>query len=253
MQPETTQLEMPLRRALRRAGLVSGYRHKCWKQGCGYVVAATDGGIRTCPRHDHKLWVKAVVRPIRFHDLRHTTGSLTMRGANTRFAQRIMRHSDPRMTERYSRFDPDYLHSKLDELMRLQPANPKPDPEPAVATAAVAAPAPDPAALSTRFLPDAPEGASEADPSRAARLGGAPARVFYLFDHGRELREIVQEFDVSPGVVRDLCDRSRPADAGDRGGGPAVRAGDVDGDGTGTGGAAPPARAGAAPDEPDDD
>jgi integrase len=178
MQAETTQLEMPLRRALRRAGLVSGYRHKCRKQGCGYVVAATDGGIRTCPRHDHKLWVTAVVRPIRFHDLRHTTGSLlTMRGANTRFVQRIMRHSDPRMTERYSHFDPDYLHSKLDELMRFQPAKPKPDPEPVVATAAVAAPAADPAAFSTRFLPDAPEGVSEAhadstEPSAIPVLGG---------------------------------------------------------------------------------
>jgi len=47
------------------------------------------------PRHDHNLWVMAVVRPIRFHDLRHTTGSLlTMRGANTGFVQRIMRHSE---------------------------------------------------------------------------------------------------------------------------------------------------------------
>ena len=160
MQPETMQLEMPLRRAPRRAGLVSGYRHTCRKEGCGYVGAATDAGIRTCPRHDHKLWVTAVVRPIRFHDLRHTTGSLlTMRGANTRFVQRIMRHSDPRMTERYSHFDPDYLHSKLDELMRFQPSKPTPDPEPVAA--AVAAPAADPAALSTQFLPDAAEGGSE--------------------------------------------------------------------------------------------
>jgi hypothetical protein len=30
------------------------------------------------------------------------------------------------------------------------------------------------------------------------------ARVFYLFDHGRELREIVEELEVPPGVVRDL-------------------------------------------------
>jgi hypothetical protein len=65
------------------------------------------------------------------------------------------------MTERYSHFDPDYLHSKLDELMRFQPAKAKPDPEP-VAAAAVAAPAPEPrpAAFSTRFLPDAPDGGS---------------------------------------------------------------------------------------------
>ncbi len=58
------------------------------------------------------------------------------------------------------------------------------------------------------------------DPAEVAALkatrmaqapGGAPlpegrlaARVFYLFDHGRELREIVQELEVAPSIVRDL-------------------------------------------------
>lgn len=40
-----------------------------------------------------------------------------------------------------------------------------------------------------------------AAPMSAGRLA---ARVFYLFDHGRELREIVEELEVPPGVVRDL-------------------------------------------------
>ncbi len=51
---------------------------------------------------------------------------------------------------------------------------------------------------------------------KAARMATAPlpaaplsegriaARVFYLFDHGRELREIVEELEVPPRVVRDL-------------------------------------------------
>jgi len=34
--------------------------------------------------------------------------------------------------------------------------------------------------------------------------GRLAARVFYLFDHGRELREIVQELEVPPSVVREL-------------------------------------------------
>ena len=34
--------------------------------------------------------------------------------------------------------------------------------------------------------------------------GKIAARVFYLFDHGRELREVVQEAEVPPSVVRDL-------------------------------------------------
>jgi hypothetical protein len=36
MYPETTKLEDVLRRALRRAGIILGYRHKCRKQGCGH-------------------------------------------------------------------------------------------------------------------------------------------------------------------------------------------------------------------------
>jgi integrase len=45
------------------------------------------------------LWVKPVVRPIRFQDVRHTTGSLLMmRGANPAAVQRVLRHSDPKLT-----------------------------------------------------------------------------------------------------------------------------------------------------------
>lgn len=34
--------------------------------------------------------------------------------------------------------------------------------------------------------------------------GQIAARVFYLFDHGRELREVVQEAEVPPSMVREL-------------------------------------------------
>jgi hypothetical protein len=34
--------------------------------------------------------------------------------------------------------------------------------------------------------------------------GKIAARVFYLFDHGRELREVVQEAEVPPSVVCEL-------------------------------------------------
>jgi excisionase family DNA binding protein len=65
-----------------------------------------------------KLWPKALVRPIRLHDLRHTTASLLlMAGANPAAVQRILRHSDPRLTtEVYGRLVPDYLRSEIDRL-----------------------------------------------------------------------------------------------------------------------------------------
>ncbi len=64
------------------------------------------------------MWVTSLVRPIRFHDLRHTTGSLlTMRGANIQSVQRILRHSDPRITAAtYCHLEPDYLRKEIDLL-----------------------------------------------------------------------------------------------------------------------------------------
>jgi hypothetical protein len=53
------------------------------------------------------------------------------------------------------------------------------------------------AALKTARMATAPAAA----PLSEGRLA---ARVFYLFDHGRELREIVEELEVPPSVVRDL-------------------------------------------------
>jgi integrase len=65
-----------------------------------------------------KLWLKALVRPIRFHDLRHTTASLLlMAGANPASVQQILRHSDQRlMTEVYGHLVPDYLSAETDRL-----------------------------------------------------------------------------------------------------------------------------------------
>jgi hypothetical protein len=78
-------------------------------------------------KDDHKLWVTSLVRPIRFHDLRHTTGSLlTMRGANLHSVQRILRHSDPRTTAgTYLHLEPGYLRREID-LLSFAPSAPAP-------------------------------------------------------------------------------------------------------------------------------
>jgi integrase len=66
-------LEGKLRRALGRAGIVLGYEHVCRVKGGGHSERFSNAVLRKCPKHNHKLWPKALVRPIRFHDLRHTT------------------------------------------------------------------------------------------------------------------------------------------------------------------------------------
>ena len=118
MMREDVDIENVLRRALARAGIVLGYDHACRRKGCGYSMHHDDGELRTCPTCHMKLWPKPLVRKIRFHDLRHTTASLLlMAGANPAAVQRILRHSDPRITtEVYGHLVPDYLRAEIDRL-----------------------------------------------------------------------------------------------------------------------------------------
>jgi hypothetical protein len=79
-----------------------------------------------------KLWVKPQVRPIRCHDLRHTTGSLLFQtDANPAAVQRIMRHSDPRITtDVYGHLAPGYLKAEsiaFDSASLLQLNQSRPD------------------------------------------------------------------------------------------------------------------------------
>jgi integrase len=112
-------LQNVLRRALGRAGIVTGYRHICRKRGCTYVETAPDQARRFCTTHlNAKLWPKPDVRPIRFHDLRHTTASLLLAaGAPLHAAQKIMRHADPKVTaETYGHLEHGYLKAEVDRL-----------------------------------------------------------------------------------------------------------------------------------------
>ena len=123
MMDRETGLEHVLRRALGRAGIVTGWRHVCRRKGCGHVEKAPDTALRHCPKDGCKLWPKPVVRPIRFHDTRHSTASLLMMsGANPAAVQRIMRHSDPKLTsEVYGHLAPEYLRAEVDRLAFEQP------------------------------------------------------------------------------------------------------------------------------------
>ncbi len=58
------------------------------------------------------------MRHIRFHDLRHTYASvLLMFGANLTSVQKLLGHSDPKITERrYGHLLPDFMKSEVDRL-----------------------------------------------------------------------------------------------------------------------------------------
>ncbi len=123
---EDTKLVRILRGAMGRAGIVIGYEHVCRR--CRHKDQHPDAALRHCPECQMKLWPKPQVRPLRFHDLRHTTASLMMMaGANPAAVQRIMRHSDPRITtEVYGHLSPEYLHSEVDRL-RFNPEGAEPE------------------------------------------------------------------------------------------------------------------------------
>jgi Phage integrase family len=115
---EDVRLQHVLRRALARAGIVTGFEHVCRRHGCGFVQSSSDGELRRRPKDGRKLWPKAHVRPIRWHDLRHTTASLLKAaGVHLVDAQRILRHSDPRITQEvYTHVDLDQLRSAVKRM-----------------------------------------------------------------------------------------------------------------------------------------
>ncbi len=115
------KLDYVLRNALGRAGIVDGYDHRCRR--CGYRQSAPDAGPRFCPtcktrQGNRKLWPVAIPRHVRFHDLRHTTATLLLKaGVPLATVQRVLRHSDPRLTtETYGHLDVEDLRKAVDRL-----------------------------------------------------------------------------------------------------------------------------------------
>ena len=107
-------------RRVRRAGIVSGYVLVCRRRGCGHREQhqAPAPANRRGPTCNMRLWPCALPRPLRFHDLRGTTATLLARaGVPLVVAQRILRHSDPRLTaDVYSRVDLGDLRARINHL-----------------------------------------------------------------------------------------------------------------------------------------
>lgn len=125
MQPETTRLRSILRRALGKAGIVTGYEHRCRRKGCKYRKTYADSELRKCPKCQMKLWPVPIPRHVRFHDLRHTTATLLLKaGVSLAVVQQIMRHQDPRTTmEIYGHLDLTDMRKGMEALAFSPPAS----------------------------------------------------------------------------------------------------------------------------------
>jgi len=121
------KLQMVLRRALARAGLVKGFEHRCRKHGCKHRERYPDQDQRRCPEHKVILWPVPVRRKVRFHDLRHTAASLYLgAGVDPIIVQRALGHADVTMTTgRYGHFAPDH---EARQFAKLQLGIPAPEP-----------------------------------------------------------------------------------------------------------------------------
>jgi integrase len=178
MSPQT-KLEQVLRRALGRAGITTGYVHVCRRKECSHRENAPDAALRHCPVHGAKLWPKAQVRPIRFHSTRHSTASLLMmQGANPAAVQRILRHSDPRITtEVYGHLSPEYLRAEVNRLRFGAPAEQdsaeKQDPA-AVEIAANSSPFGPPVVHDTENGSETPSPTPDETPETFGLSGSAP-------------------------------------------------------------------------------
>jgi len=116
-----------LRRALARARIVEGFEHicrRCKGEGRdGHTQRHADALLRECKVCTMKLWLRPLPRPMRFHDLRHTTATLLLRvGVDAHRVQRILRHSDVRTTTgTYGHLDVEDLRGAIGLLAPIGP------------------------------------------------------------------------------------------------------------------------------------
>ncbi len=124
-------LRRVLRRALGRAGIVTAYVHTCRRRNCGYRTREASADAGRCPRCHMKLWAIPIPRPIRFHDTRHTTGTLLLKaGVPLATVQRILRHSDPATTsEIYGHLDLEDMRAGINRLSFQPKRNALPAPD----------------------------------------------------------------------------------------------------------------------------
>ncbi len=138
------QLVDQLRRALVRIGDVIGYDHTCRRckarakrGGEGAPEAFTwrheDGAQRRCEACGMKLWIKAVPRPVRFYDLRHSHATILRKErVDIGTVQQQLGHSSPEITaSTYDHSDLEDDREILEQVLCFGPTSKNHAPRPA--------------------------------------------------------------------------------------------------------------------------
>jgi len=111
---------------------------KGWKDS-GYLFTSVTGAPlhgRTLSESSHALCDAAKVPKIRFHDVRHTAGTLLyVQGADALIIKAVLGHTQLRTTDRYTHVPVNVTKqavNRLDALYTALPEKPKPEvPKPA--------------------------------------------------------------------------------------------------------------------------
>jgi integrase len=113
-----------LRRALKHAGIVDGYRFVCRRKGCGFEETRPAPGEDRCPRCSMRLWVSPLPRELRFYDLRHTHATLLRKaGVHLGAVQLSLGHSSPEITAAvYDHSDVEDYRDQVERALTFEPA-----------------------------------------------------------------------------------------------------------------------------------
>ena len=121
MRTEACDPQKVLRTALGHAGIVEGFEHvcrRCKAQSKPHTQRHPDRAPRRCEACGMKLWPRPVPRALRFHDLRHSAGTLMLRaGVDSHRVQRILRHASINTTlGTYGHLDVEDLRAAVNSI-----------------------------------------------------------------------------------------------------------------------------------------
>ncbi len=118
-QREDTKLARMFRDAMGKAGVADGYRYSCRRKGCGFRVEHEDFQLEElrCPKCSFKLWCRAIPKPFRFYDLRHTAATLHRKaGCDPMVIQAMLGHAMNITDGTYTHLDEDYVRAEINKL-----------------------------------------------------------------------------------------------------------------------------------------
>ena len=155
------RLSKMLRSAVGRAGLLDGYEHRCRAWRCGWREKRQAAEApEECPRCGKATtYAMPVPRYVTFHGTRHSFGTAVVRGSGLALGQKLLRHSDPRLTAgTYLHLDDRDARAAIDAVQA------------AVDGASTAPALRSPAALTEPAVPPEPKTKKPRYPSRIAGL-----------------------------------------------------------------------------------